>query len=135
MSKRDKGASLRLIWTKATARSGGQLSLPARLVAQRQPRKDAARGIIELFDLPQILRHNARFDLDKLHWLNGEYVREMADDRFYELVASMALAAAAGMDTNLSGRLRQGGARYLQGQDKTLQRTAGLRRILFQGRV
>ena len=40
--------------------------------------------IIERFDLPQILRHNARFDLAKLQWLNGEYLRELPDDRFYE---------------------------------------------------
>src|SRR2546430_17179888 len=40
---------------------------------------------IELFDLPQILRHNARFDLAKLIWLNGEYIREMSNERFYEL--------------------------------------------------
>ncbi len=30
------------------------------------------------FDLPQINRGNARFDLDKLFWLNGEYMRAMA---------------------------------------------------------
>jgi glutamyl-tRNA synthetase len=52
----------------------------------------------ELFDLPQILRHNARFDLAKLTWLNGEYVREMNDDRFYEL--SIHALARGGLDTN-----------------------------------
>src|SRR5438067_811276 len=41
--------------------------------------------VIELFDLPQILRHNARFDLAKLRWLNTEYIKEMPQDRFYEL--------------------------------------------------
>ena len=40
---------------------------------------------IERFDLPQILRHNARFDYEKLLWLQGEYARELNDDRFYEL--------------------------------------------------
>ncbi|MEY2409714.1 MAG: glutamyl-tRNA synthetase [Verrucomicrobiota bacterium] len=39
---------------------------------------------IERFDLPQILRHNARFDIAKLQWLNAEYLRELSDDRFYE---------------------------------------------------
>ncbi len=43
------------------------------------------REVVELFDLPQILRHNARFDLAKLQWLSGEYVRAMDNDRFYEL--------------------------------------------------
>jgi glutamyl/glutaminyl-tRNA synthetase len=41
--------------------------------------------IIRLFDLPQILRHNARFDIDKLHWLDGEYLREINDERFQKL--------------------------------------------------
>jgi glutamyl-tRNA synthetase len=54
--------------------------------------------IIELFDLPQILRHNARFDLEKLNWLNGEYLREMSDDRFHEL--AVHALARAGIDTN-----------------------------------
>jgi glutamyl-tRNA synthetase len=49
--------------------------------------------VTDLFDLPQILRHNARFDHAKLNWLNGEYIREMADDRFYELCIQ-ALARA-----------------------------------------
>jgi len=40
---------------------------------------------IKLFDLPQVLRHNARFDIDKLHWLDGEYIREMSEERFREL--------------------------------------------------
>lgn len=41
--------------------------------------------IIEIFDLSQILRHNARFDMDKLKWMNYEYTRLMNDERFYEL--------------------------------------------------
>jgi glutamyl-tRNA synthetase len=54
--------------------------------------------IIELFDLPQILRHNARFDMAKLAWLNGEYIREMSDERFYEL--SLHALERAGLVTN-----------------------------------
>ncbi len=41
--------------------------------------------VIKLFDLPQILRTNARFDVAKLTWLNGEYIRAMPLDRFVEL--------------------------------------------------
>ena len=40
--------------------------------------------VIEMFDLPQILRHNARFDVDKLHWINSEYIRLMPQPRFNE---------------------------------------------------
>jgi glutamyl-tRNA synthetase len=53
---------------------------------------------IDLFDLPQILRHNARFDYEKLLWLQGEYARELAPDRFYEL--AVHTFAHAGVDTN-----------------------------------
>ena len=38
--------------------------------------------VIKMFDLPQILRHNARFDINKLHWLNGEYIKLMSQERF-----------------------------------------------------
>jgi len=33
--------------------------------------------IVKLFDLPQILRNNARFDSTKLLWMNGEYIRAL----------------------------------------------------------
>jgi glutamyl/glutaminyl-tRNA synthetase len=56
------------------------------------------KEVIELFDLPQILRHNARFDYEKLLWLQGEYARELGDDRFYEL--AVHAFAKAGVDTN-----------------------------------
>jgi glutamyl-tRNA synthetase len=55
--------------------------------------------IVRLFDLPQILRHNARFDIDKLHWLDGEYIREMGDDRFRDLGAQALQRAGYPIDT------------------------------------
>lgn len=54
--------------------------------------------VIERFDLPQVLRANARFDHDKLLWLQGEYTRELDGDRFYEL--SVHALARAGLNTN-----------------------------------
>ena len=41
--------------------------------------------VVKLFDLPQILRNNARFDVSKLTWMNGEYLRAMPLDRFIQL--------------------------------------------------
>ena len=84
MSKRDKGASL------STYMDEGYV--PAALVnylcllgwsPKNNQEKMALEEVIAAFDLPQILRHNARFDLTKLNWLNGEYIRELSDDRFY----------------------------------------------------
>jgi glutamyl-tRNA synthetase len=40
---------------------------------------------VEMFDLPQILRHNAKFDITKLTWMNGEYLRAMPLEKFLPL--------------------------------------------------
>jgi glutamyl-tRNA synthetase len=99
MSKRDKGASLNSYQTEGYVPEAvvNYLSLLG-WSPKGNREKLSLKEIIELFDLPQILRHNARFDLTKLQWLNGEYIREMADDRFYEL--SIHTLAKAGLDTN-----------------------------------
>ncbi|MDR1192453.1 MAG: glutamate--tRNA ligase [Verrucomicrobiales bacterium] len=39
--------------------------------------------VIEKFDLPQINRGNARFDLNKLYWLNGEYWKALTADEYH----------------------------------------------------
>ena len=97
MSKRDKGASLMTY--------GDEGYLPAALVnylcllgwsPKHNREKMALAEVVEAFDLPQVLRHNARFDLTKLNWLNGEYVRELGDDRLYELSAEAL--TRAGLD-------------------------------------
>jgi glutamyl-tRNA synthetase len=50
------------------------------------------------FDLPQILRHNARFDMAKLQWLNGEYLRELTPEKFH--AEAVRALARAGIDVN-----------------------------------
>jgi len=86
MSKRDKGASLASYMEEGYAPEAvvNYLSLLG-WSPKGNREKLPIQEIVELFDLPQILRHNARFDLTKLSWLNGEYIREMSDDRFHEL--------------------------------------------------
>jgi glutamyl-tRNA synthetase len=44
--------------------------------------------IIRIFDLVSIGRSSATFDPDKLHWLNGEYARELSDSEFYDLAVA-----------------------------------------------
>jgi glutamyl-tRNA synthetase len=99
MSKRDQGASLT-----------GYLDegfLPEAVVnylcllgwsPKDNLEKLSIADVVERFDLPQILRHNARFDYEKLLWLQGEYAREIGSDRFYEL--AVHAFAKAGIDTN-----------------------------------
>lgn len=99
MSKRDKGASLMTYLDEGYAPEAVTnylclLGWSPKGNREKVPMKE----VIELFDLPQILRHNARFDLNKLHWLNGEYVREMDADRFHEL--AVHALARVGINTN-----------------------------------
>ena len=97
MSKRDKGASLTTYLEEGYAPEAVVNYLCLLGWSPKNNReKMAISEVVELFDLPQILRHNARFDLTKLIWLNGEYIREMKDDRFYEL--SIHALARAGLD-------------------------------------
>ncbi|HEY8966014.1 MAG TPA: glutamate--tRNA ligase family protein [Candidatus Methylacidiphilales bacterium] len=41
--------------------------------------------VVKLFDLPQVNRSNARFDLNKLYWITGEYMRAATLERLEEL--------------------------------------------------
>jgi glutamyl-tRNA synthetase len=99
MSKRDTGASLNTYMAEGYAPEAvvNYLSLLGWSPKGNREKLPLAE-IIERFDLPQILRANARFDLTKLNWLNGEYIREMSDDRFYE--QAVHALARAGLDTN-----------------------------------
>jgi glutamyl-tRNA synthetase len=54
--------------------------------------------VVKLFDLPQILRNNARFDVTKLTWMNGEYIRAMSFDRFIELARPFLRVTPAPID-------------------------------------
>ncbi len=99
MSKRDRGASLTTY--------GDEGFLPEAVnnylcllgwSPKDNTEKLSLAEVIERFDLPQILRHNAKFDFEKLLWLQGEYCRELPNDRFYEL--AVHALAKAGIDTN-----------------------------------
>jgi glutamyl-tRNA synthetase len=99
MSKRDKGASLTSYMEEGYAPEAVVNYLCLLGWSPKNNReKMAVSEVVETFDLPQILRHNARFDMAKLLWLNGEYLRETSQDRFYEL--SIHALKRAGLDTN-----------------------------------
>jgi glutamyl-tRNA synthetase len=99
MSKRDKGSSLTSYMEEGYAPEAIVNYLCLLGWSPKNNReKMLISEVVESFDLPQILRHNARFDMAKLLWLNGEYVRETSQDRFYEL--SIHALKRAGLDTN-----------------------------------
>ncbi len=94
MSKRDQGASLN------TYIDGGYLPEAVRnylCLLGWSPKDNREKieieEVVKLFELEKVHRKNASFDLDKCTWLNGEYVRELGDDRFHEL-ARQALGKA-----------------------------------------
>ena len=99
MSKRDKGASLDGYTEEGYAPEAVVNYLCLLGWSPKANReKISLPEAIEAFDLPQILRHNARFDISKLQWLNGAYLREMDHGRFYEL--AVHALARSGIDTN-----------------------------------
>jgi len=54
--------------------------------------------IIRIFDLASIGRSSATFDPDKLHWLNGEYARELSDSEFYDLAVARLKSSGVNLD-------------------------------------
>lgn len=99
MSKRDRGASLTTYLDEGFLPEAVNNYLCLLGWSPKENReKIQLAEVVELFDLPQIHRSNAKFDFEKLVWLQGEYCRELAPDRFYEL--AVHAFARAGIDTN-----------------------------------
>ncbi len=99
MSKRDRGASLTTYGDEGFLPEAVDNYLCLLGWSPKDNReKMTLAEVVERFDLPQILRHNAKFDFEKLVWLQGEYCRELPGDRFYEM--SVHALAKAGLDTN-----------------------------------
>lgn len=63
--------------------------------------------VIEKFDLPQINRSNARFDINKLYWMNGEYWRELSAEDYHTF--AMEHLKSHGIDCSLQDQM------YLKG--------------------
>lgn len=99
MSKRDRGASLSTYTEEGFLPEAVNNYLCLLGWSPKDNReKFTLAEAVERFDIPQILGHNAKFDFEKLLWLQGEYVRELPNDRFYELCVHAL--AKAGLDTN-----------------------------------
>lgn len=85
MSKRDQGASLTAYMEQGYVPEAVVNYL---CLLGWSPKDDRqilpVADVIAVFDLPQILRSNARFDLAKLNWLNWEYIKSLDSDRFLE---------------------------------------------------
>lgn len=99
MSKRDRGASLQTYMEEGDVPEAVVNYLCLLGWSPKENReKLPLPEIIQRFDLPQVLRNNARFDIDKLHWLGGEYVREMSRERFRQLATAALKRAGCNLD-------------------------------------
>lgn len=62
------------------------------------------KEVISLFDLPQVNRHNARFDMAKLHWMNGQYMAKLPIAEFTR--QAIPFLKAAGQIDDATDRAR-----------------------------
>ncbi len=97
MSKRDQGASLNaymeLGYSPEAVRN--YLCLLGWSPKDNREKLDI-QEVIRIFDLKNINRKNAAFDLDKCTWLSGEYLREIDPETFQ--ARSRAALVRAGVD-------------------------------------
>jgi glutamyl-tRNA synthetase len=64
--------------------------------------------VIRIFDLKNIHRNAATFDPAKLHWLNGEYARELSDAEFYDLAVARLKSSGVKIDNYPEDYVRAG---------------------------
>lgn len=99
MSKRDEGARIEYYITRGylPAAVRNYLCLLGWSPKDNREKMDIDE-IIRIFDLKNIGRSSATFDPDKLHWLNGEYARELSDAEFYDLAVAKLKSSGVTLD-------------------------------------
>ena len=86
MSKRDQGASVQSYLDEGYAPEAVANYLCLIGWSPKDNREKLPMSeVVSLFDLGQINRRNAAFDVDKCFWLNGQYIHEMSLERFRAL--------------------------------------------------
>ncbi|MBA3960582.1 MAG: glutamate--tRNA ligase [Chthoniobacterales bacterium] len=86
MSKRDAGASVSSYIAEGFLPEAVRNYLCLLGWSPKDDReKIALEEVVRLFELEKINRKSAHFDLEKCTWLNGEYMRELPNDRFQAL--------------------------------------------------
>src|SRR4249920_1713633 len=99
MSKRDQGASVDYYMKRGYTPAGVANYLCLLGWSPKDNReKLPIEEITGLFDLKNTVRGNATFDPAKLHWLNGEYARELPDAELQERAAEFLKRAGFNLD-------------------------------------
>ena len=94
MSKRDLGSSITTYIEDGYLPEGVRNYLCLLGWSPKDDReKLAIDEVVRLFELEKVNHKSAIFDLTKCTWLNGEYLRELSDERFHAL-AHIALTKA-----------------------------------------
>jgi glutamyl-tRNA synthetase len=107
MSKRDRGASLSTYTDEGFVAAAVVNYLCLLGWSPKDNReKLPLNEVIQRFDLPQILRHNAKFDMDKLEWLAGEYMREVSDAEFQARGAEAFRSGGCALENYPAGYLK-----------------------------
>jgi glutamyl-tRNA synthetase len=100
MSKRDQGASVDYYMNRGFLPEAVRNYLCLLGWSPKDNReKVPVDEIVKIFDLNKVVRSHATFDPDKLHWLNGEYARELSDDRFQALSREALRVAGVKLDS------------------------------------
>ena len=87
--------------------------------------------LVERFDLSRVSRNPAAFDVEKLEWMNGHYIRESDDVRIGELVSAELLHDGVDADSTVVARA----VPVIKERMKTVPEGAGQIRFLFQTAV
>jgi glutamyl-tRNA synthetase len=84
--------------------------------------------LVHHFDLKRVSRNPARFDQEKLDWMNGHYIREADPDRLAGELAARLRAMGVDLDEDLVRRATP----LVQERSRTLQEAAAMLRFLFE---
>jgi glutamyl-tRNA synthetase len=107
MSKRDQGASVDYYIKRGFLPEAIRNYLCLLGWSPKDNReKMAIEEVVKMFDLNNLVRSHATFDPVKLHWLNGEYARELPDDRFQELARKAIQASGIKLENFSTNYIR-----------------------------
>ena len=107
MSKRDQGASLGTYMELGYSPEAVRNYLCLLGWSPKDDREKLDIGeVVRLFDLKNVNRKNAAFDLDKCTWLSGEYLREMDGETFQQRAWEALVRAGIDVDGFPPGYVR-----------------------------
>jgi glutamyl-tRNA synthetase len=84
--------------------------------------------LVRHFDLRRVSRNPARFDQEKLDWMNGHYIREADPGRLAGALAERLRAMGVGADEDVVRRATP----LVQERSRTLEEAADMLRFLFE---